>query len=185
MEYRIDAWDRLVAVSEDWEPFAVANDAPELARGAVLGTQLWDHVHDLATRELYRKLIRRAREGHELRFRIRCDAPGARRVLEVTLSPLAGGGVRFRVVPRAHEDRDPVELLRRGAARSDDWLTLCSWCGRIRLASERWVEIETGVSELGLLADAPMPQLTHGMCGACDTRIQREGELDASDLPEA
>jgi hypothetical protein len=183
MEYSIDAEDRLVAVSDDWATFATANQAPDLARSAVLGTPLWDHVDDLATRELYRKLIRRARAGHELRFRVRCDSPTARRVLELTLSPQGDGGVRFHAAVLTSEDRERVELLSRETARSDDWLTLCSWCNRVRLPTRRWVEVEEAVVALGLLEGGPLPDLTHGMCEDCDERIRIESELDDGGPP--
>jgi hypothetical protein len=183
MEYSIDAEDRLVAVSDDWVTFAGANQAPDLSRGAVLGTRLWDHVDDLTTRELYRKLIRRARAGHELRIRIRCDSPTERRVLELTLSPQRDGGVRFHAAVLTSEDRERVELLSREASRSDEWLTLCSWCNRVRLPTRRWVEVEEAVVALGLLAGGPLPNLTHGMCDGCKEHVRLESELDDGGPP--
>ncbi len=75
---------------------------------------------------------------------------------------------RDRVV--GAEDRDYASLLDVNAPRSDALLAICSWGKRIELPEDGWTEVEPGVRKLDLFGDAPVPQLSHGVCPDCEKR---------------
>jgi hypothetical protein len=176
--YRIDDRDRLVAVGGDWRSFAVANDAPELAEGGLLGHSLWSFVSGIETRHLFELAIRRIRTRQvAMTFPFRCDSPDARRYCELDLRPGRRGEVEFesrvlRIVPRPF-----AELLDRSAPRTDDIVRMCAWCRRLRRADALWVEVEEALRTMELLNGEAVPGISHGVCPDCQAMVL--GELDA------
>jgi len=73
------------------------------------------------------------------------------------------------------EARDVVRLLDADTPRNTDLLALCSWCRKVRLAEERWEEVETAISKLGIFEQIEFPDITHGICPSCSLMIM-EGE---------
>ncbi|HXG86783.1 MAG TPA: hypothetical protein VNJ02_00490 [Vicinamibacterales bacterium] len=94
VSYRIDEYDSIAALGDDWVSFAIANDAPHLAD--VTGRSLWDFVSDSTTRQVYRRLLARVRHGHTIRFSYRCDAPLLKRFMQMTMRPAPAGGSDVR-----------------------------------------------------------------------------------------
>ncbi len=178
--YRIDGQDRFVDVDEDWLHFALENGARHLARReAVLGRPLWDFVTGKETRHLYDLMLSKVRMGHTLQIPFRCDSPGCRRFMEMRMSPEAQGGVRFTTWIVRLEHRAPVGLLEASEDRSDEFVTICSWCKKVQTAPGVWEEVEEAVRTLDLFASPKLPQLTHGMCPACQAFYLRQlAELD-------
>ena len=147
--HRIDAQDRIVEISDNWDAFARANSAPDTCMSSnVLGTKLWGHIHDLETRYIYEILLAKIRNtGKSVSVPIRCDSPESVRHIEIRMEPLDGGSVAF--------------------ARSDRLVRICSFCKQIDLGTDRWAEIETAVGQLGLFKEPVLPALTHTICPAC------------------
>ena len=175
LAYRIDRSDVITAVNDAWEPFAQANDASHLAN--VLGQSVWDHVSDDTTRQVYRDLIAGVRRGRTVTFTYRCDAPGLRRFMRMTMLPEPDGAVGFDSIVERAEPRAPVPLLAPPDDRpGSDVLRMCSWCKRVHL-DEAWREVEVAVERLGLFHGGPMPGLTHGMCEACYARVTAAGDF--------
>ncbi|MEO8030684.1 MAG: hypothetical protein ABJC74_08700 [Gemmatimonadota bacterium] len=168
LSYRIDHQDRLAELSGDWDAFAEANGGPHLVGNAILGRPLWDFLSDPTTVRIYRGLVARIRKQTQVaRFRFRCDSPGHRRMLAMEMAPDAAGGVWFRVSIDREQERPPVTLLEGGRPRSGELLTVCSWCERVNLPVDRWVEVEEAVQELRLFEVSPLPRLSHGICHSC------------------
>ena len=65
------------------------------------------------------------------------------------------------------EARPPMPLLEPAAARSEEYVTVCSWCKKVELPGATWVEVEEAVEHLRLFDRAVLPQLTHGICPTC------------------
>lgn len=165
--YRLNGLDEIVYVGDGWGEFAAANDAPELLPERVLGRPLWDFVCDDTTRHLYGEILRRARSGRPARFNFRCDAPDYRRLMEMNVEGLEGGGVRFETRTLRVDERPRQDMLDRRAPREGDRLRMCGWCKRMDLDGERWGEIEEAVNALRLFERQALPPLTHGMCRPC------------------
>lgn len=164
--YRIDEGDELCFANNTYDEFAVANGEPELASTAVLQRPLWDFITDATTRELYRDILRRVRNGSPVHFGFRCDAPAWRRRMQMDIVPGEKRTVEFRVRTTAEEQRPFQRLLDPGAARSDELLCVCSWCKKVEVGAN-WMEIEDAITRLCLFESAIVPAITHGICGVC------------------
>lgn len=174
VEYRIDAWDRMVGVGEGWAAFAEHNEAPELVSGAE-GSTLWD-VMGPELADLWRPVVDRVRaEQVELTVPFRCDGPDARRWYDMTVSPGPDGEVRFRSVLTMEMARPDLPALRRPAelgvppacaAHDPAVVELCCWCAEAR-DGERWVAVEELLSRRRLLEVPLPPTVAHGICERC------------------
>ncbi len=170
--YHVDDHDRIVWIGSGWTAFAEANDAAALVPEMLLQQPLRTWITGPGTWNLYAMLLHRVRRtGEPLSFPFRCDAPARRRFLTMTLSSMTEGGVSFDSRLVRAEARDPVMLLDRQCARSDQFVMVCSWCKRVKVSSERWLEVEGAVEQLGLFAVERLPQLTHGICPDCAERL--------------
>ncbi len=167
ISYRIDERDRLVAVSDNWEAFAQANDGAAVFAGKVLGRPLWEFIQDGNVGQLYRHLVARARGGRAVEFHYRCDSPTERRVFLMRIEQQRDGGIEFRSRLQSSETRPAVTLLDAQARRNSSTLRVCSWCQRIALGGHEWVEVEAAVERLKLLQAEALPALTHGICPPC------------------
>ncbi|OGP21927.1 MAG: hypothetical protein A2054_04455 [Deltaproteobacteria bacterium GWA2_55_10] len=165
VEYRIDRSDIFIDLNDYWTVFAVENKAPELTPDAVLDRPLWDFIKDRETRHLYRLILMEARYSlSTLKFPFRCDSPGLRRFHEMEVTSSADGSVRFRCTTLRTEARSPAMLLDRDADRSGEYVTICSWCRRVRMPEGDWAEIDEAVMMLDLLGSQRPPGITHGIC---------------------
>lgn len=180
VRYAIDGEDRLVWTDAAWDRFALDNASPELAGGRVRGRRLWDMVQGTAVKDVYQRLLREVRAGRDRSVSLRCDSPALRRTMTLTLrAEGTGGRVLFCCQLEHVEPRPPVALLDPRLRERRGLLTVCSWCKRTEVG-ERWVELETAVGELGLLAGphfaealggGRFPELSHTICPECSQRF--------------
>jgi hypothetical protein len=176
--YRVDAEDRLQWVSPDWVDFARQNQAPQLTTEAVLGQPLFAYITGQETEQIYRLIldrVRRTRTSTVVPFR--CDGPGVRRFMELSIQSGSSGELCFEGRLLREEERMPVDLFDPDAMRSDRRVSVCSWCKRVDAAGE-WVEVELAVGRLGLFDSPVMPQLLHGMCPDCVERVLAEAGVN-------
>ena len=121
-------------------------------------------------RHLYQLLFASARRQQSpLSIPLRCDAPKLRRYVELTVGPEADGHLTIRSCTLRTEPRERVPLLDDQSERSNEFITICSWCKKVEVEGE-WCEVEEAVDRLGLLVE--VPHLTHGMCLACRDAFQ-------------
>ncbi len=161
----LDLDDRIVFVNEAFDRFARANGAPELAGGAVLDRPLWEFVTGDEVRQLTRVLLARARSGHPIeRVPYRCDSPTLRRYMQMTFEPLPRDRLAITSFERHIEPRPANPLLRQEPATEGTPLRMCSWCRRVDLGGDYWVEAEEAILILKLFeADHP-PPIAHTIC---------------------
>jgi hypothetical protein len=173
--YRINARDELVSVGGAWTAFALENDGGDLAGDRVVGCSLWGFIDDESTRRLYRQLLKIVRHGNPMTFPLRCDCPGQRRHLEMTLSPCPGdaGEVLFRSRLVSLEERAATPLLARHTLRSGELIRCCAWCNRFVLGASEWVELEEAIDRLQLFAKTKLPGISHGICPNCFEVMKR------------
>jgi hypothetical protein len=166
--YRVDADTRFTLIDDAWLDFARQNDAGHLTPATVLQRPLWDFISDIETRHLYEILLEQVQmQQAPLSIPFRCDSPTCRRFMKMTITPARAGGFEFCTRIVHQERREPVRLLEVAAQRSDVFLRICSWCKRVALSPDGWVEVEEAVRALNLFGDQRLPQLTHGMCPDC------------------
>ena len=173
--YQVDASGRIAAVGEGWDAFARANAAPELAAGTIVGRPMISFIAGAETRHLYDLLTERAvRARRPITVPFRCDAPDARRSMEMRIEAHADGHIEFRTRPLDIHSRAPVALLMASARRDrSTFLRICSWCNR-GYVQNQWMEIEDVIGKLGLFDRAPLPELTHGVCETCEVALRQE-----------
>lgn len=177
--YRIDSTDTIVSISDNWCAFANANAWEcSLRPENVVGHKLWDFIQDLETKHLYRELLKRVRGGMTLRpIPFRCDSSSERRYLELLIAALPDQQIEITSTICRTESPSPVRLLDAATARSSDLVKVCSMCKKIKVAPDKWVEIEKALARLRLFEADKMPQLTHGMCDTCFQAAMRELDL--------
>lgn len=167
-EWSIDSDDRIVSVNDAWLAFAEENEPYFADPMVIVGRPLWEFVTDVQTRRIYTLLIERLRRTREpLTVPFRCDSPGCRRFMEVTLSPDGDGGVRFVSRMLHQEHRPEVEWMASSHLVTERLLTLCSWCKKIKLPGNEYVEVERAIERLDLFGELTLPQFTHGCCPQC------------------
>jgi hypothetical protein len=169
--YRINDRDEIVFLNDAWIRFAVDNHGYNLTPRQVLQHPLWNFLTDDVTRQVYADSVRRVRKGQDVRFDMRCDSPSFRRFLELSISLCPEGQVEFTTREIRREVRTPISLLITGIPRSYDLLHMCSWCKRVEMENNTWVEIEDAVARLQLYLQPSLPSLTHGICDECMSRI--------------
>ncbi|NNE07956.1 MAG: hypothetical protein HKN20_05270 [Gemmatimonadetes bacterium] len=180
MQYRLDRDDRIEAVSTDWLDFARANGAPDLTAENVIGRPLWDFVAGADTRHLYELMFRRARnDGVSFVVPFRCDAPTARRFMELVVHPAGRGGIDLEGRLVRGEKRDPARLLDPAVPRTNDSLMICSWCKKVR-PEQTWLDAEIAITSMDLFLTPRLPQLTHGICPVCSDRVLKEIDADVA-----
>jgi hypothetical protein len=175
IEYRIDRQGLLIYVSDSWTHFALDNGSPYLVAERVIGQPLLSFVSDPETRSLYKIILERVRTtGVPVTVTLRCDSPSLRRFLQLVISPLPDQEIRFLSHTLRTEPRASIPLLDPSTNRSTELLTMCSWCKRILLPQDRWVEVEEAVANLELFCLDALLKLTHGICPACHEKVVQE-----------
>lgn len=159
--YRIDELDRLVEANEDWDSFADANRGEKLRRAAVFGRNLFDFLADETVRDLYRAIIRRARSGHVVQYRYRCDAPDRRREFAMQVRGGPNGEVEFRSTLAAEAERAVARTVNAPLAAA---LSLCSWCHAVQRDGGEWMALETALATEPVFDRAG---LQHAICPQC------------------
>jgi hypothetical protein len=174
--HRIDRQDRICFVNRAWLAFAEENDW-ETSAEEVLGCDILSQIADARTRHVYRLLIDRIRDRRcPAKFRYRCDSPARRRFMEMRMNVAKNGQVEFLSRVLRIEQREPIAVLDAARRqRSGGVLPICSWCKAVWVETA-WVELEEAMKRTDILARAPLPPLSHGICPACSERMTQLGE---------
>lgn len=185
ISYEVDGADRITAVSESWEAFALANHGGHLVAPKIVGSSLWSAISEPTTRALYRTLVMRVRAGGDVAsFCFRCDSPSRRRELLMRIAARDDGIVSFTTSLVREQERREVALLDPAAERTEEIVVVCGWCARVKVGEGRWVEVEEAVRVLRLFELTALPQLSHGMCPLCSETFTHALDEHATRSPE-
>lgn len=163
--YRLDARDIIVAVGGDWDQFLKGNGGkPSVLSGRIEGSSLFASVTGRSTSLLLKSRLDLVRLVDQARtFRYRCDAPGHRRTMEMTISPERDGGLLLS--HRLLEERQvaPAVEFRVAPIPHSKVVFRCSWCNRVKQGSE-WLEPSAALP--------PAPKnvsftVAYAICGGC------------------
>jgi hypothetical protein len=170
--YSVDADNRITAVSDSWLQFAVANGEAGLKRENVIGTRLADWIIHDETRHLYLCLMDKVRaEQQALTVHYRCDAPALRRFMQLQISPGRGGAIDFISELVREEERPVPALLDADRPKGAGQLQMCSWCKKICVGEDRWLEVEDAVDAMHLFEAASVPDISHTICPDCHAAV--------------
>ncbi|MEX2454933.1 MAG: hypothetical protein WD470_09530 [Rhodospirillaceae bacterium] len=178
--YVTDCDGRIRQVGQrNWERFARENDAPELLSASVVGRSVFDFMSGNAVqtelRNVFRTLKTRERERWLMPFR--CDSPGERRNMRLSITPIDGkGGVAgflFQSILLSVETRPPIDLFDFKALsglmaelRDLPLVRMCSYCQRVNDEEHThgdWQEAERYYA----LGGTSQVRISHGICGPC------------------
>lgn len=171
--YIIDGENYIISYSRNFRDFAISNDwhYPE---SSVIGRNLFDFIEGIEVKHIYKILFEFVRQGKKIGpIPFRCDAPYARRFLELYLSPYPSPEGSIEVVTRLLriERREPVVALMPNVPRSPEIMVMCSMCKKIKLKDGLWEEIENGLRELGIFESDKPPRISHGLCEDCFNNV--------------
>ncbi|KPJ88145.1 MAG: hypothetical protein AMJ53_17225 [Gammaproteobacteria bacterium SG8_11] len=171
--YYVDRNNNFINGNDEWDQFALANNAAHLIRASVHNQSLFDLISDPQCNHLYKLLIERTKHsGKTIIFQFRCDSPDMRRFMRMEMTHENGnGGVCFKSIVERQEPRGPVALLDPQSKRSTESLIICSWCKKVKIAEDQWMEVEQAVNHLKLFNTTYLPQLSNGMCPVCHESI--------------
>lgn len=166
--YRLDASDRITQTGGEWDAFAGTHDGASLRGDAVLGHSLYDFVQGDVSRMFVRTLVDGVRLLQRSRtVGYRCDSPGLKRFMEMTLAPLAGGEV---LVSHRQLRTEPVTRAFHFQVVQPDQpgvVVRCTHCNAVKRQG-RWGEAET-VLPVGL---SRVPVI-YGVCESCLAAVIR------------
>ena len=166
VSYEINAQDTIIVLGGEWVPFALANDAPELAYG-IVGRSIWDFIAGSVTRHIYSELLTRVREGRRVVFPFRCDSPSLFRLMSMSMRSVGLGGVRFETELQVwgHHAMAPATAL-------PSKVRICSWCLRVEVDRE-WRQPQFALARLDAVMNAEPPLISHGACPTCTEALLR------------
>lgn len=175
--YHLDHTGQITYLSDDWDSEAIAGEIGNLKATDIIHRSIFDFIADGDCLRIYKILIDRVQQDNlTLKFPYRCDAPQLRRYMEMEVFPTEAGTTGFKSCTLREEPRDPVILLDDSVQKSDQFVTICSWCMKIKTGDQQWLEAEQAIRHLGLFEQAPTPQLTHGICPACYENMMKDFE---------
>jgi hypothetical protein len=167
LRYKINPSDHIISVNDAWLAFAHNNDGDMLTREGVINHLLWDFIVDEETANLYSIMLEKVRAGETIRFKFRCDSAQSRRFMKMEISLLADKSVQFESRIIREESREAVKLLDVKVVRTQEFLTICGWCKKLKNLEGSWVEIEEAIADRELFHKKEIPKLTHGICSVC------------------
>jgi len=171
--YSVDKADVIDFVDRWWLAFATENGAPGLDEATVVGRSIWDFVVDEATTKLYREIHQRVRTtGRAIEVPFRCDSPGLRRYMQLTIRPQDEWQLLYESkMIRAAPQSCPA-LRDRGPTRSTSSLTMCSFCKRSLLEPSGWLEMEDIALRLQMDDQPTIPELRYTVCPDCSIQFR-------------
>ena len=170
--YCLGSDNRILWVSEEWLAFARENSAPELSPLRVVGRSLFAFISGAETEYFYYQLLDEIRTQQvKLAVPFRCDGPSVRRHMRLKMWPMEKQGVAFETTLVTETPRETIRFLDASAPRSEEALTICSWCKKVQAGNE-WIEAEAAVGRLAPLRGARLPQQNHAVCESCGKRFR-------------
>lgn len=137
--YTLDAGDRIVAVSDSWDRFALDNEGPDACACHVVGARLSDSIMGDAARMFMMAILMRVRvSGAQETVPYRCDSETTKRYYTMTLTPQRDGHVQI-VHDLDREELGAVSVRIRTAPLGSPGKLRCSICCRIEDHGE-WLD---------------------------------------------
>ena len=96
--------------------------------------------------------------------------------MQLTIAQKKDDLIQFDSELVKEEYRETQNLLETQAARTDEMLLVCSWCKKVKVGEEHWLEIEDAVAELSLFEQETFPRISHGLCPKCFDNLMAELE---------
>ncbi|MCK6404491.1 MAG: hypothetical protein L6Q60_00595 [Rhodocyclaceae bacterium] len=166
--YRLDARDRIVEVGGDWDRFAIDNGAEELVSGAILGMPLRTFIAGDVTRMFVDALLARVRlTGRPAVIPYRCDSPGVKRFMEMSLESIGAELISEHRCLSEQVMFSPLAYAVVSEPASGGWVRRCSMCNRLTDRSGRSYESDEYPHEAG-----DTVRVIYHVCPDCQRRVK-------------
>ncbi len=167
LRYTLDASDAIVAVSGDWDRFALANGGEAILAERVIGRRLDDFIAGDVTRMFVRTMLMSVRTlGRELQRPYRCDSPRMKRLMQMTITPRANKLLDLCHRPLRQEPwPGSLPVVRPASADATRVVKRCSMCNRVRFGRQ-WCELDEAL-RAACLSPAACLNVVHGVCPDC------------------
>jgi len=90
-----------------------------------------------------------------------------RRFIQITIKPFLENQIELESRIIKKERREFLNLLSKDTPRTDEFVSICSYCKKVAVGENDWIDTEKAIEVLKLFQKEKMPQLTHGVCPAC------------------
>lgn len=168
--FRLDKGDRITEIGGSWDRMAQENGGDHLCGQSVLGYPLYDYISGDISKMFVRTVIDGVRVLRRARtVPYRCDSPGLRRYMEMSISFEPGGGLllehrqlRTESTGRRFDFQAGVQPLRQMVVR-------CSHCNGLKVDGA-WGEPE---SLLPADHSGKVPVI-YGVCPKCMALVRRK-----------
>jgi hypothetical protein len=80
------------------------------------------------------------------------------------------------MIPHLHQEcGEPLRMLNNSLRRTDGYISVCGWCGKILVGND-WLGVGEAIGKLQLLDLSLLPRVTHGLCFSCKVEMEKEIE---------
>jgi hypothetical protein len=166
--YRLDARDRIIEVGGEWDRFAIDNGADELVSGAIIGMSLRTFIAGDVTRMFVDALLARVRlTGRPAIIPYRCDSPGIKRYMEMSLQSIGADLVSEHRILSEQTMFSPLAFDASAAVGAGSWVKRCSMCNRLTDRSGRTAEPDEFPH-----APGDTLRVIYHVCTDCRQRVQ-------------
>ena len=165
--YRINSRDEIIFVNDIWDQFAVLNKSFSVIGSKILGRPIWEFMSDLTTHNIYLEMVKKARRGEPVRFKFRCDSPDMRRLLEMQITLVENEQIQFESKTIMAEMRSFQRFFSIDTPRSEQMISVCSWCNRLNNGKDFWWEVEDAINILGIFEKDKLPNISYRTCDEC------------------
>ena len=184
--YLLDRDGTIVAIGRhNWNRFAADNDGETLIDGAAtIGRNLFDIIAGDRVRRSQRQYFDAVASGRHpaVVFTSRCDSPGVRRTLRLSMTPVHTDHASIQVLVQSatmNEDvRPPVDLfdfraIRAQMARTQNLpiLAMCSYCQKVRVpaGSAEGEGSWMSAADYYRAGGGGHVRISHTLCAACES----------------
>ncbi|WP_446010588.1 hypothetical protein [Candidatus Electrothrix sp.] len=173
--YLVNRNNQIEFTDKAWEDFAGQNGGEKLMNEMVLYRDISSFISCARCQELYDMLINSVRGTRKaIEFPFRCDSPDMRRFMKMEMIPLDQEKIEFTSYTEKEEARPPIYLLDISVPRSEEIITICSWCKRIKTDNAHWLDMEEAVEKMELFNSNCLPKLSHGICSSCFETVMKK-----------
>jgi hypothetical protein len=171
MSYTLDKANHIVAVSGQWDAFALDNDGNEVLSSKIIGKPLDQFIDGDTTRMFVRTMIMSARTLQRPVYRpYRCDSPKLKRFMEMTVLPGEQGVVEV-IHRELHSEPiiHPMPVCAAPKGVGENFVKRCSMCNRVKVLGI-WSELDAAIDAYRLPAGAHNLKVIYGVCPDCLAR---------------
>ncbi|MEG3619005.1 hypothetical protein V5T82_11110 [Magnetovibrio sp. PR-2] len=164
--FTVDADNIIIDVNDQWDLFAIENDADGLVHAHVIGQPLLKYVTGDSTRMFVEVMLQGARVRNTIISKpYRCDSPDLKRALEMRIIPLDNHEVRLENhIVSLQTVAQPVHFIGH-ATPSSDRVKRCSMCNKVELDQEWRDPLDGSVAQSFL--DPSSVKVYYGVCDPC------------------